>query len=94
METEGEKRYMAFPNSSDGRFEYEAFLEVIVPERTRTKGWTDVDCAFEQQSCSFVGVYAVLVEADMENVMIRHWRFDLEDHYECWWGYCLRCHSR
>ena len=85
---------MAFPKSSDGRFEYGAFLEVVSPERMTTKGLVDVDCAFEQQSCSFGGVYAVLDEVDMENVMIRYWRFDLEDHYGYWEGYCLRCRSR
>ena len=85
---------MAFPKSSDGRFGYGAFLEVVFPERVRTKEWNDVDRAFEQQSCSFGGVYAVLDEADMENVMIRHWRSDLEDHYGYWQGYCLGCRSR
>ena len=42
-ETEGEKRYIAFPKSSC-RFGY---VEAVSPERMRTKGWIDVDCAFE-----------------------------------------------
>lgn len=38
---------MAFPKSSDGRFGYGAFLEVVSPERMRTMGWIDVDYAFD-----------------------------------------------
>ena len=96
METEGEKRYMAFLNPSGGRFEYGAFLEVVYPDWMRTKAWIDVGCGFDRQSCSFGGVYAVLDEADsdMWSEMNRHWRFELEDHCGYWQGYCLRSHSR
>jgi len=41
------RRYMALLKSSDGRFEYGAFYEVVSPEGMRMKGWIDLDRALE-----------------------------------------------